>query len=172
MTDKVIMEESSEKRKRGRPRIHPDEVIRQTRSMGQKQTERGHIEWLFMAQAYGQIKNVWEADPTGTTWADYYIKENGHILHKSILAALGRIEDKEDRLTTARIMAEKKLSTRTAVAHIRRVRLGREDKPGFLNLVGSIETALNAYLAAHPSTPMDMVVRALREPAEMNEGGD
>jgi hypothetical protein len=172
MKSEAIKEESSEKRKRGRPRIYPEKLIRQILRYEDAKTERGAIENLLTGSSIVSIVDAWKADPAGTAWGEYYFGKDGNrprIFHKSILAALGRIENKEDRLTSARIIAERKTSTRFAVALIRHARLGREDKPDFLNLVRNIEKALNSYLAAHPSTPKEMVVRALQELAETIE---
>ena len=172
MNDKGISEESSEKRKRGRPRIYSEVYIRYVLNTQDAKTERGAVEYYMTAWTIVLIVDTWKADPAGTAWAEYYMGKDGNnprILHKSILAALGRIENKEDRLATARIIAEKKMPTRRAVAAIRCARLGREDTPNFLNLAVSIETAYHAYLDAHPSTPVEMIVRALRELAEMIE---
>ena len=166
------MEDSSEKRKRGRPRKYPDELIREVLKTGSAKTDRGAIEHLLYSETAYLLSEARQADPVGKAWAEYYIGKDVKrpcILHKSILAALGRIEDEEGRLETARIIAEKKLSTRYAVAAIRRVRLGQEDKPDYLGLLRYIETALNAYVEKHPSTTGADLIRALRDVADVYE---
>ncbi len=166
------MEDSSEKRKRGRPRKHPDELIRDVLKTRDAKTERGAVEHLLYSETACLILEAWEADPVGKAWAEYYMGKdikNYCFRHKSIMAALGRIEDEEARLETARIIAEKKLSTRYAVAAIRRVRLGQEDKPDYLGLLRYIETALNAYVEKHPSTTGADLIRALRDVADVYE---
>ena len=168
-----ISEDASEKRKRGRPRKHPEELVYEVLNAQDAKTARGAVEYLLGAASYAAIVDAWKADPAGSSWAEYYIGKDGKgpAGHKSIMAALGRIEDEEDRLATARIIADKKLSTRAAVAAVRRARLGREDKPDFPKLVQSLEVALDTYQAAHPSTPADMLIRALRFLADYNEDG-
>lgn len=85
------------------------------------------------------------------------------------MAVLGRIDDKKDLLATARIIAEKKMSTGRVVAYLRRIRSGREDIPDSENLSGALETFCNSYLARHPATTKDMIIESLRELAESLE---
>ncbi len=129
----------------------------------------------MLVQAYDSITKAYEADQSANRWAEYYLPGKGQIVHRAILSALGRLTDTSDRLKWAAHVAENKLSTRAACAAIRRVRLHREAKPDEVKLGESIETALNAYLDAHPSTPKFMVTMVLRELAasiEGNEDGD
>jgi hypothetical protein len=166
-----IKEDSSEKPKRGRPRLYNGLILLE--KLSDARTERGRIEFWHCTHAWGIIKSVWEADPVGNAWAEFYIdKKRKYVYHRAILSALGRIEDKASILEWAQVIAEEKLSTRAAVAAIRRARLGREDRPDFLDLAGSVERALNAYLSAHPSTSLAMVVRALRGLADAIEEDD
>ncbi len=116
-------EESSEKPKRGRPRMDPamDAIIPEVLEQGVAQTERGAVEHILGCSAYARIVDARKADPAGTAWADYYIGPHG-MRHKSILAALGRIDSEEQVLEAAKAIAEKRVHTRAAVDLIRRVR--------------------------------------------------
>lgn len=167
-----IKEDSSEKRKRGRPRLY-DPLILRRGLLSDARTERGRIEFWHCTHAWGIIKSVWESDPAGNAWAEFYMDKNRtYIFHQAILSALGRIEDEASILEWAKVIAERRLSTRSAVAAIRRARLGRKDEPDFLSLVRSIRIALEAYVDTHPSTSLDIVVRALRRLADAIESAD
>jgi hypothetical protein len=115
------------------------------------------------------IVEAWKSNPAANAWVEYYIGKNGndpYAAHNSVMAALGRIDDTEDLLATARIIAERKMSTKAAVALLRCIRSNREDKLDFIELVNCIETAINSYCEAHPATTMPLIVRALRELAD------
>jgi len=159
------MEDSSNNGcKRGRPRIRPNP--RQFTNLSQARTGRGTIEWLLMCHAWAAIKESWERDPKSNAWAAYYLDSTkGHIFHKSILAALARLEDSAAILEWARVIAEKKIPTKIAVASIRRARLGREPEQNYLTLFARVEAVVNDYLAARPSTPRDTIIQALLDVA-------
>lgn len=167
-----ISEDSSKKSERGRPRTDAvmDEMVKEVLAEGKMKTRRGAVEYILGCSTFSMIVDAWKADPTGTPWAEFYLGKDGKGLqHESIMAALGRIEDEAVRMQTARIIAERKMSTRAAVAAIRRMRLNREDKPNLHTLFDSLVSTVNAYLAAHPAATGGLVVLALRELADAIE---
>jgi hypothetical protein len=162
-----IDEESSEKEHcRGRPRTWPktqESAIKFL--MPEIRTERGVLEHRLMTNALHCVMGARKANPDGTAWVDYYT-DGPHILHKSILAAIGRLRDEASILEWAKTIAENKIPTDQAVAAIREARIGRGAEPRALVLLMRICRAIGSYQRAHPSSPKEMIVNVLRDVAD------
>ena len=165
------MEESSENKKRGRPRrFSPVYVDALTNLEPDIRTERGKQEHIYNILALSPIMDIFNSDPENNRWTEYYIDPNRtHMYHKCILSAIGRIDNEDDIVELAREIAEKKIPTRQAVTYIRNWRAGGEPKPDFMNLLQSFCTFMDNYQVTHPSTPRKYFVSALRQLADSIE---
>jgi hypothetical protein len=79
----------------------------------------------------------------------------------SILAELGRIEDREEMLSVALRICQLRPKAKEAVCVIRRARIGGSGSGDAVNLSQVIIRAINEYLAAHPATTRRQVHAAL-----------
>jgi hypothetical protein len=169
-TEGRISEAASEKRKRGRPPVFDPAYRSEIGGLfNEVTTHRGMTDCLYRQRAFNLLSKdgrfAWVADgPRSAAGAPDALKS-------SILVELGRIPNDEDLKAVALRICELKPKTKDAVSMIRRVRLGREAKGGYLKLCESLENALNAYLSGHPSTPADWPVKALRDVADCIEDG-
>ena len=177
MTNKVKMidtiSEAASKKKRGRPPIMSAASKQMTDfAAGEVKTHRGKMDIMYRLNAIKLLTN--DDNPERFHWIiDGKKCEVGdsHGWKRGILSELGRIGNHDYLKSLALEICELKPKTKAAIAMIRRARLGREDKPNVQSLATSIETALNAYIAVHPTTPMDMIIRALRSVADLYEEG-
>jgi len=164
------MEESSEK-KRGRPKLHDFKAMGIPASYLNARTERGNIELMLGSRAFCLIHSVWEAagKPSDHWAVGYYIDDRGKgdVLHKSVLAALGRLEVDDDLIEMAQHMAVQKASTRRAVVVLRELRIGKMAKTDGLSLLLHIEKAIAAYQETHEGADKAFIVKTLREMADL-----
>jgi len=168
--DKGISEAASEKRKRGRPPVFDPGYRAAIGSLfNEVKTHRGKTDCLYRQRAF----NLLEKDGRFAWVADGAKARAGSpdAWKPSILVELGRIPNDEDLKAVALRICELNPKTKEAVAMIRRFRLGREPEGNYLKLFAALESALNAYLSAHPSTPADWPIKALRDLAACIEGG-
>lgn len=80
---------------------------------------------------------------------------------RGILSELGRIDDPHDLRTVAEQVCKLQPKTKIAIALIRRWRLGKGKKDGWLSLMVTLERTVNDYIGTHPGAPWDDVERAL-----------
>lgn len=168
------MEECSEKSKRGRPAKYEDWYIEALSKMNPSsimKTKRGIIERYLWLKAWGVIREAYLASPEENRWAEYFVSSDGNdSYHKSILAALGRFEDDEESiLSCARTIGENKIPTHTAVARIRKARLGKEPESDGSLLFEYLQNAVINYSEIHPSFNKDQIIRVLRTYADILE---
>lgn len=166
----VVLEESS-KNIIGRPRKYNKEFLSQMSGIcSDIKTERGLIEYIHSSNSHGIIARLYAKNSLANKWAEYYVDKNHkHVFHKSILAALGRIEDESDLITLAKKIAENKTSTIRAVAAIRGYRLNKPYQVDPTQLLLHLELSINQFLQKHPSASVEMIVSCLRDYAEALE---
>jgi len=159
------MEESSEKKRRGRPRVwHGIDKIRSLH-LCEAKTDRGIQEFLWSAKPLQYLKKAQAKDPAGMAWVAFYT-DGAQVFHRAILSALGRLQDEAAILEWAKTIAENKTPTSRAVAVLRQVRTGKQTEPRMLTLLLCIEQAVNHYIHGHPTTTQEMIVKALRDYAD------
>jgi len=119
-----IMENISEKPKRGRPRKYEAlwmQMLAET--WPDLRSTRGLQEAGLMSTTFGTLVRLYDADRVKNSWAEFYIDpKRVHVFHKAIMAALGRIEQKALLVKTAREIATEDLTTAEALSRVRRVR--------------------------------------------------
>jgi len=164
------MEASSVNIKRGRPQRHftphaPPETMFQY-----VKTHRGRVEKFLGCRAWGKIVDHWRAagSPKNHWSAGFFtdIREGigtGEIraAHKSILAALGRIDDDEQIIKFAKQIAEECMSTRHAVASLKEWRLGKLPAADETALVIVLAKAVDNYANKHAGVTDEVIVSAL-----------
>jgi len=168
MNKGVVLEKFS-KNKKGRPRKHSKEFLNiLSNTLPSIKTERGLIESKYLYHAATVIIKLYTKNPERNRWAEFYADKNHvHIFHKSILAALGRIEDDDVLISIAKEVAVNKLSAIQAISSIRRFRLNKPDQPNRVQFLLYLEHSINSFLKIHPSTPQDMIAKCLFEYAEV-----
>jgi hypothetical protein len=166
MSKEAISEAASEK-KRGRPRVitEKDATIIEYVSPDVK-TERGRQNVYYRLRA----TNALLGDSAFSWLCD---RESMHAgegkWRKGLLSELGRIPNLDDLKTVAAEICKIKPKAKEGIRLIRRLRIGRTPEPNYLDLITKIATAVDDYFHAHPSTPADWFVRALRDLAELEE---
>ena len=88
----------------------------------------------------------------------------GHMRH-AILAALGRIDDEQERAAMALSLCAHKPTTRQAVALIRQYRLGTRPPGSVRQLADVIRRAVATYQAEHVPLSADEVYQGLHDVA-------
>jgi hypothetical protein len=173
MTEGVVLEKFS-KSKQGRPRKHSKEFLNiLSNNLPSIKTERGLIESKYLYHAAAVITKLYTKNPESNRWAEFYADKNHvHIFHKSILAALGRIEEDDVLISVAKDVAVNKLSAIQAISSIRRFRLDKPDQPNRVQFLLYLERSINSFLQMHPSTHTDMIAKCLFEYAEVLEVSD
>jgi len=112
----------AEKPGRGRPAIYTFEFRQVLANIYPNlRSKRGLEEAWMVTLAVGAIQEQ-EPNWQSMRWVTFYIPGDGFILHRTILAALGRIADKRLLLRGARAIAREELRTDTALAFIGRIR--------------------------------------------------
>jgi hypothetical protein len=159
-------EESSAttKRGRGRPRAYNKDIVEFLIVTSGRRTERGAVEYDKASTVWGIIQDCYKADRKANAWAEYYIDPKGRdVFHVSIMSALGRLDDPDRILRMAREIAEKRVSTRAAVAWIRRCRFadGSRAVGTAAQLRQELLRACNDFLARYPDTDRDGIVEAV-----------
>ena len=163
----VLKEAASKKKKRGRPPVFSSEERDTVKGFDKIKSYRGATDLVYRSIA---IFLLWK-DPAFSWLADRkkMLADEPKSYKPSILTELGRLQDEEQIKDIALKLCKLKPKTKDAIIMIRRIRLGREAEGDYLKLIKSIEDALNRYIAARPSTPEEMAVRALRDLADYIE---
>ena len=122
------MENISEKPKRGRPPKFSAEYMQSLAALyPDLRSKRGLIETALGMRALGLLQKLYTADKTGNRWVEYYLDpQKRHIFHQTILSALGRIDDDDALITTAKVIATKRFKTADAIKEVRNVRYRME----------------------------------------------
>jgi hypothetical protein len=138
----TLKEAASENKRRGRPKLFPDEFINGMRGLWPEvKTRRGIIDISYRNRAFVILE-----DDKKYSWL---CSEDD--FKSSILTELGRIQDKKSIKRVALQICEIKPKTKHAVAMIRQARTGREPDPDASQLIREIIKIINDYTIRHPS---------------------
>ncbi len=163
MSGALFSAESAENRRRGRPPVIPELHEALYRSQYGDMPRRKMLERHYEIRALRTLGNGNQAE---FRWLFGDGTETNY--RQSVLAALGRIEDRDILLTVARQICEMKPKARNAVAMIRRVRRG--DSPVKCGgLAHELIRTVNDYLVRHPSMSWDGVRAELEQALDMVE---
>ncbi len=157
--EKDRITEAASKKKRGRPRVIDDAPLQIIADHTPNiKTHRGRQELVYAFRAV--------TDLAKDKRFDWLTDEEHPIKKKGILSELGRIENEEDLKAVALQICELKPNVKEGAAMVRRWRTGKAPKADCRGLRSHMLKSVNAYLYAHPDTPIDMLVRVLHELAE------
>jgi hypothetical protein len=164
------MENGEAKRKRGRPKAFDAvlEATAQNLALLQGGTRRGNLNTMWRLQAMGCL---WDNYEPAFRWLLDDMEScgagTGRSRRHTILSELGRFGDDEEAiLDFARLVCERKLPTKYAVAMIRAHRIGRPAQPSVSILADTILTTVCNYKDTHPDTTPDQIVAALLNVAD------
>ena len=161
------MENDSEIRRRGRPRI--DDGYRDPGILDSIRADspglRSHRAILNTAVMFKAGSAIGTGGEAEFNWL-WNAKEQKY--RKTILAELGRLDDRESIRAVARHLCEVKPSTAKAVALIRRAR-GVSQSAGVESLVNRIVATITGFLELYPATQTVDVKAALQEIADRVE---
>jgi hypothetical protein len=162
-----ITENVSEKPKRGRPLVIPGQTRALYEAYGlfvEIGTERGRQDVYYRQRAIHVLRITDREASAPFRWlADIELMKGAsrNGWRRTILAALGRIDDDDQLRETALVICEAKPSTRKAVAMIRRWRLGKSAGGTADGLRGELIRHLNDYLRRYPDTPWEVITEAV-----------
>jgi hypothetical protein len=158
----VISETISEKATRGRPRrYHPDTVAFVVESLGGL-TPRAAQNKIHLARAAGVL------EPASTEHPElrWLLDRQQGTFRATIVAELGRVRGDDAMIFLAREVSRAKVSSRAAVAYIRRERRRLEDRPlpaaSSKALALALLTAADEYRWRHPDLTHGQVREALK----------
>jgi hypothetical protein len=154
------MENFSENRRRGRPRvlsIEPENGCRRAGGMYQHASRRGNLNEFYMYKAFGAL---WpDGEDAGKQAFDWL--RTGKRLKLTILTELGRLRDPDCIRRNARIICEQKMRTREAVVKLRGLRTER--KTGSIDgLCSELLAHLDDYSLRHPEFTVEQFLEAIR----------
>jgi len=117
------MENISEKPKRGRPVKYNPECLASFDKIYPHYSRRGLVEILLHSRAAVVVNEAAKCNPQKNAWIKYFMSDptGERIFHKTVLAALGRIEQKRVLIKTAKVIATRRLRTAEALQEVRRV---------------------------------------------------
>jgi hypothetical protein len=156
-----IMENISENtpRKRGRPPTLPAAERRISMQEQRNRSPRHRNNYLYAIRAISTLcddpRFEWLLSDGPTLMAG-----KGHMRH-TLLSALGRIDDEQDREAMALYLCEHQPTTRQAVALIRQVRLGTRPQGSSAQLAEVLRRTIATYQAEHEPLADDELVQAL-----------
>lgn len=157
------MEAASEnpgRRKRGRPKVHPEVVMSYLGALHPEvRTERHRSNIAYRFRAIRVLKD----DPAFTWLCDYAAMARGDdgAWKPGILAELGRVEDEQDMRSLARQLCELRPRAKNAVLMIRRWRTGRAPRGDPINLTSVILKAIDDYRLRHEGVSDQLVLASL-----------
>jgi hypothetical protein len=159
MSTTTISETVSKKPARGRPRKFSLESVRHWKSaFPEINTERGLQDLIYVARAQKLLRNnpayKWIVDPIPATLGQR------KAFKKTILSALGRIDDDDGLREAAKAICEVKPTTKRAVMMIRHWR-GKESPGDAISLTNIIINVVGDYTDRHPETALQQIRGAL-----------
>jgi len=157
-----ISEESSEKRKRGRPPRLETTIARQVgEGASPAAGPRARVNRGFAIQAMCVLQED-EAGQYGWLFETAAMtRGDPHSFRPSILAELGRIDDEELLKECARIICDQKPTARDAIIRIRRLRRRSPPRGDAEQLQSELRRVLNEYLVRFPETPQSALQEAV-----------
>lgn len=164
-----ISEEISEKPKRGRPVVMPEEWEKLMTGLGMFtdiHSRRGRVNKWYMAHAMSVLMDESQKIPGRYAWLH---DEATQRIRSTILTELGRIEDDALLIAMAGELCNHKPHTKDAVAMIRRVRRVNRKKGSALALADEIIDVLNHYVQRFPDMTHNDTERALNIAMHMVE---
>jgi hypothetical protein len=155
-----ISADSAVKRERGRPRLLTDQAAALIRSLYGSLTPRRMHEVYYEIRAR---RAIGEPAPPEYAWLIGGGRDAAY--RRSILAALGRIEDRDLLLAVAKQVCVLKPKARDAVAMIRRARYG-ESPAEAGSLARELLRVVDAYRVRYPSESWAAIRREVEDVLE------
>lgn len=164
-TPPTIAEAVSEN-KRGRPplysKLYESHMVGMAWPAGlTRRQQHNHYHALQALRALMSPDGQYDLDPRYAWLCNDVPRSKGGTFRVSILAELGRLDDPGQIREWADWLCEHRPKAKTAVAILRRARLGKAPPGDGKELYKAIVQTINTYLTAHPDTPWNDVHAAL-----------
>jgi len=156
--------EDAPRRKRGRPVVHPEQLLNLASRYSGASTVRGRQNFLYMTRAIRVLD--YEPDFYWLVGSRQEISAGKKLLRNTILVELGRIEDEDDLRVMARQICEIKPRCKDALVMIRRWRTGKTLVADEMSLTKAIIHTIEDYCAARSGTTLQIVLAALANAAD------
>src|SRR5579884_2340773 len=156
--------EDAPRRKRGRPVVHPEQLLNLASRYSGASTVRGRQNFLYMTRAIRVLD--YEPDFYWLVGSRQEISAGKKLLRNTILVELGRIEDEDDLRVMARQICEIKPRCKDALVMIRRWRTGKTRAGDAESLTKAIVQTVEDYCAARSGTTLQIILAALANAAE------
>ena len=156
--------ENTPRRKRGRPVIHPEQLLNLARRYSGASTVRGRQNFLYMTRAIRVLG--YAPDFYWLVGTREEINAGKKVFRNTILVELGRVEDEDDLRVIAREVCEIKPRCKDALVMIRRWRTGKTLTGDVLSLTKAIIQTVEDYCAARSDTTLQIVLAALANAAD------
>ncbi len=156
--------ENTLRRRRGRPMVHPEQLLNLARRYSGASTVRGRQNFLYMTRAIRVLD--YEPDFCWLVGTRDDINTGKKVIRNTILVELGRIEDEDDLKVIARQVCEIKPRCKDALVMIRRWRTGKTLTGDAMSLTKAIIRTVEDYCAARCGTTLQIVLAALANAAD------
>ncbi len=156
--------EDTPRRKRGRPVVHPEQLLNLASRYSGASTVRGRQNFLYMTRAIRVLD--YEPDFYWLVGSREEISAGKKLFRNTILVELGRIEDEDDLRVIARQICEIKPRCKDALIMIRRWRTGKTLTGDAMSLTKAIIQTVEDYCAARSDTTLQIVLAALANAAD------